>query len=215
MTTKLNTTSISEVYKARKNILKHIERQGYNISAYNDFSINEVNVMYQNDQLDMLLEKKDTDTERVVKIYIKFYLFKILRHNNIQDIVDDLFNVEELLKKDTDSLIFVTKDDLNDRNTSELKFIWKKYSIFVNLIGIKFLQFDILAHSMVPNHRVLTKQETEVVMKRYNIDSLTKFPEISRFDPVSKVIGIKPGDVCEIKRASKSSIETVYYRVCI
>tara|TARA_B110000114_G_scaffold185629_1_gene233598 strand:+ start:391 stop:1038 length:648 start_codon:yes stop_codon:yes gene_type:complete len=215
MTTKLNTNSISEVYKARKNILNHIERQGYNISAYNDFSINEVNVMYQNDQLDMLLEKKDNDTGSVVKIYIKFYLFKILRHNNIQDIVDDLFNVEELLKKDTDSLIFVTKDDLNDRNTSELKFIWKKYSIFVNLIGIKFLQFDILAHSMVPNHRVLTKQETEVVMKRYNIDSLTKFPEISRFDPVSKVIGIKPGDVCEIRRASKSSIETVYYRVCI
>jgi DNA-directed RNA polymerase subunit H (RpoH/RPB5) len=111
--------------------------------------------------------------------------------------------------------LFITKDDLNDRNTTELNFIWKKDGIFIVVIGVKHLQFDLLEHSLVPNHRLLTNDETEVVMKRYNINSLQKLPEISRFDPVSKIIGIRPGQVCEIIRPSKAAIESLYYRVCV
>ena len=59
--------------------------------------------------------------------------------------------------------------------------------------------------------------ETEVgdLMKRYNILSLEQLPEINRFDPVAKLIGIKPKEVCEIIRPSKSAIESKYYRVCV
>lgn len=215
MANKITSSTVSEIYKARFNILKHMEKQGFNVSGYEAFSINEVNAMYQNEQLDMLLDKEDAITKKKHSIYIKFYLNKILRHTNIQEIVDDLFNVEELLKKETDSILFITKDDLNDRNTAELNFIWKKDSIFIVVIGVKHLQFNLLEHSLVPTHRVLTKEETDVVMKRYNIDSLQKFPEISRFDAVSKVIGIRPGEVCEIILPSKSAIESLYYRVCV
>ena len=42
----------------------------------------------------------------------------------------------------------------------------------------------------------------------------TQWPEISRFDPVMLVIGIKPGEVCEIIRPNKSSIVEKYYRLC-
>jgi DNA-directed RNA polymerase subunit H (RpoH/RPB5) len=68
---------------------------------------------------------------------------------------------------------------------------------------------------MVPPHRVLSQFETDNVKKQYNIDSDDKFPEISRFDPVAKAIGIKPGQVCEIIRPSKSSINSYYYRICV
>ena len=46
---------IYSVYNSRKNVLELMEYQGYNISDYNNFSINEVNTMYQNKQLDMLV----------------------------------------------------------------------------------------------------------------------------------------------------------------
>jgi DNA-directed RNA polymerase subunit H (RpoH/RPB5) len=41
------------------------------------------------------------------------------------------------------------------------------------------------------------------------------FPDISRFDPVARAIGIRPGDVCHIIRPSKTAIEADYYRICI
>ena len=83
------------------------------------------------------------------------------------------------------------------------------------MISIKRLQFNILDHSLVPPHRVMTSAEVEDVKKKYNINYLTEFPEISRFDPVSQVIGLRPGQVCEITRSSKTAITSYYYRCCV
>ena len=52
-------------------------------------------------------------------------------------------------------------------------------------------------------------------MTKYNITDKVQFPDISRFDPVARVIGLRPGQVCNITRASKTAIETNYYRVCV
>ena len=57
-----NTSSIiSSVYKSRMNLLQLMAKQGYDTDSYSDFSVNEVNAMFQNEQLDMLLEKKVQD----------------------------------------------------------------------------------------------------------------------------------------------------------
>jgi hypothetical protein len=52
---------ISMIYKSRKNVLDLLERQGYNVTDYEKFTVTEVNAMYQNKQLDMLIEKKEED----------------------------------------------------------------------------------------------------------------------------------------------------------
>jgi DNA-directed RNA polymerase subunit H (RpoH/RPB5) len=61
----------------------------------------------------------------------------------------------------------------------------------------------------------MKNKEISEIMKKYNILSITQFPDISRFDPVAQVIGLRPGQVCEITRASKTAIESSYYRACI
>ena len=81
--------------------------------------------------------------------------------------------------------------------------------------NIKRLQFNILEHALVPPHRVMNEDEVKVIMQKYNITDKTQFPEISRFDPVSQVIGLRPGNVCEILRPSKTAIVANYYRVCV
>ena len=50
-----NTTAgiITLIYKSRKNVLDLLGRQGYNVSDYSNFTVTEVNAMYQNKQLDM------------------------------------------------------------------------------------------------------------------------------------------------------------------
>jgi len=207
---------ISSIYISRKNILDLMEKQDYNVIDYKNFSINEVNTMFQNNQLDMLLEKniEDEKTKRKNKIYIKYYLGKVLRPANIQEIIDDLFYLEEILTKD-DTLFMVAKDEMNETLTNELIHLFEKDGIFIVVQSIKGLQFNILEHILVPQHRVLNDKETTDVMTKYNIKNKTEFPDISRFDPVAQVIGLRPGKVCEITRISKTAITTLYYRVCI
>jgi DNA-directed RNA polymerase subunit H len=193
-----------------------MEKQGYNINDYSNFSINEVNSMKQNNQLDMLLEKTEENilTKRKNKIYISYYLTKMIRPSNIQEMIDDLFNLEEVLTKD-DTLFIIIKDEINDTIISELKQIWEKDGIFIVIENIKRLQFNILKHSLVPEHIIITNNEIDDVMKKFNISNKFEFPDISRFDPVARVIGLRPGDVCKIIRSSKTAINTNYYRVCI
>jgi DNA-directed RNA polymerase subunit H len=207
---------ISTVYKSRKTVLELMQKQGYNVDDYFNFSINEVNTMMQNNQLDMLLEKKDEDTVTKYKnkIYIRYYLGKMLRPSNLQEMIDDLFNLEEVLKKD-DTLFIIIKDEINETLTNELKHIWEKDGIFVVIESIKRLQFNILNHALVPDHRVMNDNEVEEIMKKYNIKDKTQFPDISRFDPVARVIGLRPGKVCHIIRSSKTAIQANYYRVCV
>jgi DNA-directed RNA polymerase subunit H (RpoH/RPB5) len=207
---------ISSVYKARTTILALMDKQGYNIGDYSNFSINEVNSMKQNNQLDMLLEKKEENpnTKRKNKIYIRFYLTKMIRPANIQEMIDDLFNLEEILTKE-DTLFIITKDEMNETIISELKHIWEKDGIFIVIENIKRLQYNILNHTLVPEHTIISDKDVDEVMKKYNIKNKTEFPDISRFDPVARVIGMRPGNVCKIIRPSKTAITTDYYRVCI
>ena len=208
---------ISHIYKSRKIVLELMQKQGYNVNDYANFSINEVNSMKQNNQLDMLLEKSDehvTAENPKNKIYIRYYLSARPAAKNIQEMIDDLFILTETLKK-TDTLFIIIKDDPNETLINELKHIWESEGIFIIVESIKRLQFNILEHILVPPHRVLTESEVIEVMKKYNVVNKTQFPDISRFDPVARVIGLRPGQLCHIIRPSKTAIETNYYRICV
>ena len=128
--------------------------------------------------------------------------------------IDDLFNLEQILSKE-DTLFIITKDVMNETLMNDLKHFWEKDGVFIVIQSIKRLQFNILEHVLVPNHRVMLETEVEDVMKKYNIKDKIQFPEISRFDPVAQVIGLRPGKVCHITRQSKTAVVSDYYRVCV
>ena len=128
--------------------------------------------------------------------------------------IDDLYNLEEILTPE-DTLMIITKDDMNETMTNLLKHIYEKDKTLIIIQSIKHLQFNILENVLVPPHRVLTNVELEEIRLKFNITDDAQFPDISRFDPVAKIIGIRPGQVCEIIRPSKTAIEGKYYRICI
>jgi DNA-directed RNA polymerase subunit H len=219
-----NTSSlISQIYKSRTVILDLMSKQGYKTPDYEGFSVNEVNTMKTNNQLDMILEKTvkisdsydslESPEDSTQKIYIRYYLAKALRPNNLQEMIDDLFTVEEVLTK-KDTLMIVVKDEVNETLTNTVKHIWESEKIFIILQPLKRLQFNILDHTLVPPHRILSESEKTNIKKRYNIINDNQFPDILRFDPVAQAIGIRPGEVCEIIRPSKTAISEPYYRIC-
>jgi DNA-directed RNA polymerase subunit H (RpoH/RPB5) len=205
-----NTSSlISQVYKSRTVLLELMKKQGYNVDDYQGFSVNEVNTMKTNNQLDMMLSNNENK-----KIYIRYYLAKALRPNNLQEMVDDLFSVEEVLTKN-DTLLIIVRDDINETLMNAVKHIWESEKIFIVLQPLKRVQFNILEHVLVPPHRILSVEEKNMIKKRYNIINDNQIPDLSRFDPVAQAIGIRPGEVCEIIRPSKTAISAPYYRICI
>lgn len=209
---------ISQIYQSRKTVLELMDKQGFDISGYANFSISEINAMKQNNQLDMLLEAKpQTSGEKTSsgnKIYIRYYLAKTIRPTNIHEMIDDLFVLTETLKK-TDTLYIIIKDNVNETLINELKHIWERDGIFIVIESIKCLQFNILNHVLVPPHNVMKDSDVNDVMIKYNITDKTQFPDISRFDPVARAIGLRPGQVCNIIRPSKTAIKTNYYRICV
>lgn len=202
------------IYKSRKTILDILESQGHDVNDYKDFNIHEIHSMLQTKQLDLLINNPVTKQ----KTYIKYHLAKTLRINNIQEFVDDLYNLEKLLTE-KDDLIIISKDEPNDTLNRFLKDIWEHENLYIRIINIKRLQFNILNHELVPPHSILKNQdEIDQLIKNYNINinNIKKeIPDISRFSPVALMIGIRPGEICKIQRDSKTAINSLFYRICI
>ena len=211
-----SSTLISHIYNSRVNLIRLMQNLDYNTKDYENFTNSEVNSMFQNTQLDILLEKNQEDgkTKRKSKIYIRYYLAKTFRPQNIQEIIDDLYNLEEVLTKD-DILLIITKDEPNETLINAVKHIWEQDGIFIVIQNIKRLQFYILDHVLVPPHRILTDDEALQIKMKYNIIDNSQMPEISRFDPVALAVCVRPGQICEIIRPSKTAIQAKYYRICV
>jgi len=207
-----SSNKILQVYKSRKNILDILETyQGFAVSDYAEFSINEIDAMYTNNQLDMLLTHK-TDKK---KTYIKYYLTaKQIRPQNLDNIIDDLFYVENVLTKD-DTLIIIIEDEPNDTIITKMEYLYNHDGIFVVIHNIQRLQFNILEHELVPQMTILSDDETKDVVKQYNLTSVKQLPEIDRFDPVALALSMRPDQVGKIVRPSITALKTVVYRVCI
>ena len=207
-----SSNKILQIYKSRKNILDILETyQDFAVSDYTEFSINEIDAMFTNNQLDMLLTHK-TDKK---KTYIKYYLTaKQIRPQNLDNIIEDLFYVENVLTKD-DTLIIIIEDEPNDTIVAKMEYLYNHDGIFVVIHNIQRLQFNILEHELVPEMTILSDEETTEVVKKYNLTSVKQLPEIDRFDPVALALSMRPGQVGRIVRPSITALTTVVYRVCI
>ncbi len=220
-------TDILSIYNSRKTLIDvflTINNDMYseytNFKDYDNFNINEVEAMAKNDQLDMLITSNSNPN-----IYVKYMLTKsTIRLQAIDDLVEMLYEIEGTLKK-TDTLIIVVNDEPNESLVAKLKYLYDDRGIFIVVHNINRLQQNILKHSLVPKHRVVSTvkydvgdgetDEVQQLMVRYKLKSLTQLPEISRFDPVALLIMLRPGQVCEIERKSVSSVTTLYYRICV
>lgn len=205
---------ILKLYNSRVNLLTQCENLGYNVSEHKDVSNLEVDKLYTNNKLDMIVENNKKQ-----KIYIK-YSYTTDKKNNtftkkdLDNLKDELYDVENTLTKD-DTLIIVVDDEPNDSLVTRMKYLYEQDGVFIVIHNIKRLQYNVLEHSLVPETTVLTDDELKDLMVKYNIRDLSQLPEVSRFDPQSLAICLRPGQVCKYTRKSVASLEHDYYRVCV
>lgn len=200
-----------QIYKSRVVILKQLEKQGYTTTDYSEFSVNEIDTMYSNKQLDMLVTNETNGT----KAYVKYYLdAKQIRPQNLDEIIEDLFLVDSILTKE-DTLFVIIDGEPNDTITARIEYLYNTNGTFVVIHSLTRLQFNVLEHRLVPPVRILSEAETTQLMTTLNIKDKSQFPEIGRFDPQSLAIALRPGQVCVVERDSATALKYNYYRVCV
>ena len=205
----------SRLYKAFVNIVELLSMQNYDTESKMNCSIHEIEEMYQNECINSLYHKKDDSNS---KIYVFFSLETNLREGGFEEILDHVY-IEEHFIENEDVLVIIIKEELNDTMQETIrkkqKFEWLKNNRLIILFSLPRLQINILKHEMVPNHSIIKDVVVDEIKLRFNITDDTKFPEISRFDPVAQSIFMKPGQICRIERMSKTAIRSNYYRCCL
>jgi DNA-directed RNA polymerase subunit H (RpoH/RPB5) len=202
---------ISKLFKARSNLIEILSERGYDVSEYDAFGVGQLACMIKNDQLDLLLKHKDGR-----KIFVKHILdkSKSLKPIILDNIVDDIFLVGEILTK-ADDLMIIMNVDPNDTAVEKINTIWDKHGIYISVVGIKRLYFNILKHKSVPKMVIMTDEEKDELFQKFNIKDGSQLPEINRSDPTAIAIGLRPGKVCKITCKNKSAITSSYFRICI
>ena len=207
----LSSSLIQTIYKSRNTILELLKEQKYDVEGYSNFSINEIDAMNKNDQLDMLISREG-DTE---KVYIKYYLTaKQIRKENLDNLIEDLFTIENVLEK-KDTLIVIVNEEPNEPILQRVKYLYERNNIFVVLHNIARLQFNVLKHALVPHISILNTKDIDELKTVYNITDMKQLPEISRFDPQALAVCLRPGQVCRLDRKSITAMKTDYYRICV
>lgn len=202
---------ILSIYTSRNTVLSFVKELGYDIKNYEEFSINEIDTMNQNEQLDMLLTRESDGR----KIYIKYLIHvKQVRKENLDQLIEDLYDIEMMLTKN-DTLVIITNDEPNDTIQQKITYLYDHSNIFVVMHHIKRLQYNILEHALVPKAHILEEKEVEDLKTKYHLKSSAQLPEISRFDPQALALCLRPGQIIKLDRKSDTAMTYPYYRVCV
>jgi len=203
-------TTISTIFTSRKNLLDILKEIGYKTDDFEGYSINHVGTLIKNNQLNLLLTR-ETDE----KLYVKYTIDgSRITSQAVHKLKDEFFGEDAILSK-KDTLMVIIKDEPNDNIKETLDELWNIYGIYITVINIHRLQFNILKHQWVPKHTLLNEQQIIDLKHKYSIQSNTELPTISRYDPVASIICMRPTQICRIVRKSRTSLESEYYRVCI
>ena len=107
--TSTTNSRILKLFKSRNTLIEQLDDLEYDTSEHMDFSINEIDAMNNNTQLDFTL--KHNKDER--KIYIKYYLTsKQINRANLDNIIEDVYHIDNTLTKN-DTLILIIEDERN------------------------------------------------------------------------------------------------------
>jgi DNA-directed RNA polymerase I, II, and III subunit RPABC1 len=191
------------LYKVRKTILEMIADRGFIIPEVENITFEQFTAKYNNKNIDIYIN----DEFQNKKIYVHFHNetknFSKKDLDNIMQKVITTYNDESI------KLILIIKEKENSAVTKELsKETYKNVEVFLK----KNMIFNVTHHVFVPKHVLLTTDEENEVLTKYNTVK-SKLPKLSKSDPIAKYYGLKTDQVCKIIRKSPEVGESIYYRL--
>ena len=227
----MNFSNNDLVFKSRQHILDMLEYRGFNTASYQNFCREELDILTNENGLNILVDHKTNDESCLVNYVKKEKMSQKDLKTALGELSEGVFNdefglfsdknIEEgVIKSNTKTVIFI----LIGSEVPALQKIVNLYynyskrekkNVYVQILEIKKICFNILKNQLVPKHEVITEEEyLKEVVEKYSVTSKTQLPGIKRDDAVAKYIGLRPEQVCRITRPSESAGVNIGYRVC-
>jgi DNA-directed RNA polymerase I, II, and III subunit RPABC1 len=190
------------LFKIRKTVLEMVEDRKYIVPESDKINFEEFSAQFDAKNIDIFIPDENKSP-----IYIHFHNEnKSMAKSDLKNLVESLiekYNNHEI------KIIILLKEKGNGSIFKELnKEEYKHVEIFMN----KNMIFNITHHQMVPKHSILSLEEEEEILEKYNTTK-NKFPKILRSDPIVQYYGMKPDQICKIIRKSPEVGESIYYRL--
>ena len=194
----MDQTLINKYFNARNTLLEMLNDRGISVPSNLNVSFDEFNIMFSKNELSFMInDSKPT--------YVYF-------HNGPKNFSKkDLTTLINKVLSDLDdntNLIIITIKKINKTLMKEIKTL-QNSEVFM----LKELFFNITNHELIPDMRLLNKEEISGLLKKFEQGFTTKqFKKILITDPISKYYGAKKEDVFEIRRINKSNGIQIDYR---
>ena len=118
---------------------------------------------------------------------------------------------EQMRDAGADRAIFVSPTPLTAFAKAAVAEVASKFTIEPFLE--QELLFNVTHHVLVPTHQVLSKEDKQHLLNRYQIED-KHLPRILQRDPVARYYGMAKGQVARITRDSETAGTYVTYRLC-
>ena len=211
------------IYKSRAVILDMLRLRNCDVSGFEGQTRDELNILYQQhgakgnneiDTLDMIVPK-NSDSGENYKIMIKYLISSKVRNVNIKSCIEDIYE-QELINKN-DVLILITKDKVTYQGFLEeyINTLFYTQKIFVQILFLGNLMFNISKHELVPTYRIMSETEKQNLISKLYLESEEKLPFVLVTDPVARFYGVRIGEVCEIQYNNETNGKNKFYRLCV
>lgn len=207
--------------KSRQNILKMMTHRKIDVSAYENFTQEELKRMLQQSLLDKsFINPEPGPMDMILKnpngtsTYVKYRLDKIKTARAIESFIEQIYKTQ---LNPTDKLILIAHEKINIPGSSfetMLNNFYNQKGYYVQIISIPQLLINIIDHRDVPKHEVMDEKEKQELLEKYGIKA-TNIPIILRDDAMARYLGLTPGEVVRILRPSPTSGTYVSYRICV
>jgi len=211
------TDQIDTLYRSRITLLDHLETSGYDTTPYRKFSHKEIELMIQAGPaggappaLTMNLQKRENPIRKCMVVTTLGKIKQKLRTFTLSyiDSNDTAFDAA------TTELIIITLEPIAHTFHTEAFAIWNKYNVQVRYFQAAAIVNNPLKHVLVPLHERVPKEEEAALLTDLYAKKV-QFPLI-RFheDPIARMLGLLPGELVKITRASPTAGVYTVYRIC-
>jgi len=213
------TESLDVLLRSRQTLLDHLDSNGYNTEPFRRFSAKEIAEMIKGGEkgaaFQMDLELKDgvePPESGITKCLVVYSLLKIKQ--KLGGFITAILDSETFDTTTTEIIVMCIEPIAPNFHAAAAEF-WLSRKARVRFFQAAALVTNPMKHVLVPPHAKVPATEVADLLKRMYAKKsqlpLIRFHE----DPIARLLGIVPGDVVRITRASPTAGECVMYRVCV
>lgn len=191
-------------YLSRRTTLEMLRDRGYDVPKSEiNLSLDKFRAIHGNEpDVDRLRISASHLSDPSNKILVVFTGPGVVKVAVIRSIAAQVVNKESLSR-----LILIVQNQISDKAQKAVE----AFSFKVELFHITDLLVNITKHALKPKHRVLTDEEKQRLLKKFNLEE-KQLPRMLQKDAIVRYYGLEKGQVVKVTYSGEITESHISYR---